>query len=135
MRTMLGSSPACGSRGRLSICCVRTVTSGSPGAGCRHPVPVRWRHSDSRLTSPRFHRADKIGEPLAGLVRVAALEGLEARDPVDAEIAEVCSPFAPGADGPCAAPVVERERPDVALARLSARVAIVQAQHAARADR
>src|SRR5258706_123313 len=39
------------------------------------------------------------------------------------------------ADRPGAAPVVERERPDVALARFSARVAVIEAQHAARADR
>src|SRR5258706_112811 len=86
-------------------------------------------------SSPRLHRADEIGQALSGLVRVAALERLQARDPVDAEIAEVRPPLAPGADRPGAAPVVERERPDVALARLSARVAVIEAQHAARADR
>src|SRR5204863_7570059 len=79
--------------------------------------------------------ADEIGQALSGLVRVAALERLEARDPVDTEIAEVRPPLAPGADRPGAAPVVERERPDVALARLSARVAVIEVQHAARADR
>src|SRR6266705_6519469 len=84
--------------------------------------------------SPRLHRPDEIGEPLAGLVRVAALERLEPRDPGDAEIAEVLAPLAPGADRPGAAPVVERERPDVAPARLSARVAVIEAQHAPRAD-
>src|SRR5207247_4321773 len=56
-------------------------------------------------------------------------------DPVDAEIAEVCSPLAPRAYRPGPAPVVERERPDVALARLSVRVAVIEAQHAPRADR
>src|SRR6267143_5056493 len=88
--------------------------------------------SGSARASPRLHRPDEIGEPLAGLVRVAALKRLEARDPVHAEIAEVCSPLAPGAYRPGAAPVVECERPDVAPARLSVRVAVVEAQHAAR---
>src|SRR5882762_6612346 len=82
-------------------------------------------------SSARLHRADEIGQALSGLVRVAALERLQARDPVDAEIAEVRAPLAPSADRPGAAPVVERERPDVALARLSARVAVIEAQHAA----
>src|SRR5258706_8824139 len=86
-------------------------------------------------SSPRLHRANEIGQALAGLVRVAALERLQARDPVDAEIAEVRAPLAPRADRPGAAPIVERERPDVALARLPARVAVIEAQDTARADR
>src|SRR5204863_8059657 len=89
----------------------------------------------TRCASSRLHRADEIGEPLARLVRIAALKHLQPRDPGHAEIAEVRSPPAPGAYRPGAAPVVERERPDVALARLSARVAVIEAQHAARADR
>src|SRR6266849_1757597 len=37
MRTTPGSSPACGSRGRLSTCCVRAATSGSPGLAWNRP--------------------------------------------------------------------------------------------------
>src|SRR5712691_12562509 len=45
MRTTLESSPACGSRGRLSICCVRTATSGSPG--------LAWNRLPSPGTCPK----------------------------------------------------------------------------------
>src|SRR5207247_5685615 len=84
----------------------------------RRRVRAQIAQACNPSTSARLHRPDEIGEPLARLVRVAALERLEPRDPVDAEIAEVCSPLAPGAYRPRAAPVVERERPDVGLARL-----------------
>src|SRR5258707_14235409 len=85
--------------------------------------------------SALLHRWKEMGEGFPRLVRVAALERLQARDPVDAEIAEVRPPLAPGADRPGAAPVAERERPHGWLASLPPRVAEIEAQHAPRADR
>src|SRR5712692_5779327 len=127
--------PAASARGRRRRKRVRNPAENSIMFAPRVALFISALSGRGRLyagASPRLHRPDEIGEPLARLVRVAALERLEPRDPVHPEIAEVLAPLAPGADRPGAAPVVERERPDVALARLSARVAVVQAQHAAR---
>src|SRR5207245_6349021 len=82
----------------------------------------------------RLHGAQKIGKPPAGLVRIAPLQRRQLGDAVDAEIAEVFPRLAPRADGPRAAPEIQRQRPDVALAAFSVGIAIVQAQHAALAD-
>src|SRR5882672_10205147 len=83
----------------------------------------------------RLHRAQEVGEPPAGLVGITARERLELGDPIDAEVAEIVAAFAPRADGPGAAPEVQRQRPDFPRARLVAGIAIIEPQHTVLADR
>src|SRR5262245_2888631 len=91
------------------------------GAAIMRPVRERVNEDSARL-----HRAHVVGEPLSLLVGIAARELLHASDAVDAEIAKVVPALAPRAYRPGSSPVVERERPHVALARLAARVAVVE---------
>src|SRR6266702_4940758 len=65
MRTIPRSSPACGSRRRLSICCVRTATSGSPGpAWNRMPSPGTCPQATFGLKGCR--RTVKPDSPVSG---------------------------------------------------------------------
>src|SRR5258706_822747 len=87
-----------------------SVTRRARAYGARAPAgargPSRARRppcrdaTHRRPRSARLHRADEIRQAFPGLVRVAALERLQPRDPVDAEIAEVLAPLAPGAQRP-----------------------------------
>src|SRR5688500_19801536 len=45
--------------------------------------------------SPSLHRAQEVGQPPAGLVRVAAPERLQLGDAVNAEVAEILAALAP----------------------------------------